>query len=220
MARRPAPPDGFADELVSDRKRRAILTSATEVFLAQGYLGTSMDEIASGAGVSKQTVYKHFTDKERLFVAIVTTTVDEVSDPVYEEVLRLADSGDVEADLRDLARRQLQRVMEPRLLALRRLLIGEAMRFPELGEAFYARGPGRTIAALADAFARLAERGVLVLPDPGLAAAQFNWLVMAASINEAMLRGPRAAPSRSELRRRADAGVTTFLAAHRPGGRR
>ena len=71
----------------SDRKRRAILEAATEAFLRHGFLGTSMDEIAAAAAVSKQTVYKHFSDKESLFREIVTTTVDEISDPNSEEVL-------------------------------------------------------------------------------------------------------------------------------------
>jgi len=205
----------FEGEPRSSRKRRAILEAATTVFLRHGYLGTSMDEIATLAGVSKQTVYKHFADKERLFVEIVASTVDDVSDPVHEEVLKLADSGDVEADLRDLARRQLARVMQPRLLQLRRLVIGEATRFPQLGRAFYERGPGRTIAALAAAFERLAARGALELEDPALAAAQFNWLIMSAPINEAMLLGRDEAPAPAELEQYADAGVGAFLAAYR-----
>src|SRR3954452_9970711 len=110
----------------SARKRRAILEAATAAFLRNGYLGTSMDEIAAAAGVSKQTVYKHFADKERLFQEIVTTTVDAASDPVQAEVRSLQDSGDLEAALRALARRQLGKVMQPRLLALRRLVIAEA----------------------------------------------------------------------------------------------
>jgi TetR/AcrR family transcriptional regulator, mexJK operon transcriptional repressor len=71
-------------------------------------------------------------------------------------VINLQDSGDVQADLRDLARRQLAGVMQPRLLQLRRLVIAEADRFPELGGTFYARGPQRTITALAATFERLA----------------------------------------------------------------
>src|SRR5436305_10581078 len=110
----------------SARKRQAILDAATTVFLTKGYLGTSMDEIAALAAVSKQTVYKHFADKERLFSEIVIAIVNEASEAVYNDVLGLQDSGDVGADLRDLARRQLARVMQPRILELRRLVICEA----------------------------------------------------------------------------------------------
>ena len=198
----------------SERKRRAILEAANETFLRKGYLGTTMDEIAAGAAVSKQTVYKHFADKEGLFTEIVTGAVDEVSDPHHEDVLGLGESGDVEADLRALAVRQLERVMQPRLLALRRLVIGEAGRFPELGRAYYERGAGRTIEALASAFERLADRGQLELDDPHLAAAHFNWLVMSIPLNRAMLCGDDELPGPAELERYADAGVKVFLAAY------
>src|SRR5438445_6981511 len=175
MTTHPNPQDELENELRSTRKRRAILAAATTVFLRNGYLGTSMDEIAALARVSKQTVYKHFADKERLFSEIVTATVDEIADPNYDEVLNLRETGDVEGDLRDFARRQLRAVMEPRLLQLRRLVIGEAGRFPQLGRLFYERGPQRTIDALATMFERLAARGGLEFDDPRLAAAHFNW---------------------------------------------
>jgi AcrR family transcriptional regulator len=198
----------------SVRKRQAILDAATQAFLSKGYLGTSMDEIAALAGVSKQTVYKHFTDKEQLFNEIVLGTVNEASDPVHEEVTNLADTGDLQADLRDLARRQLSMVMQPRLLQLRRLVIAEVGRFPELGKTFYDQGPGRTMGALAKAFERLADRGLLELDDPALAAAHFNWLIMSAPINQAMLLGRNKPPRKAELERHVDNGVRVFLAAY------
>jgi AcrR family transcriptional regulator len=201
-------------ETRSTRKRRAIIEAATEAFLRKGYLGTSMDEIAALAGVSKQTVYKHFADKESLFSEIVTSTVDEAADPVHEELEKLEDSGDVEADLRDLARRQLAMVMRPKLMQLRRLVIGEAGRFPDLGRTFYERGAGRSVATLAAAFERLAARGALDIEDPELAAAHFNWLVMSAPINRAMLLGDDAIPAPEELDRYADGGVRAFMAAY------
>jgi AcrR family transcriptional regulator len=205
------------DQTRARLKRRAILEAARTAFFAGGFRGTSMDEVAAQAGVSKQTIYKHFADKERLFAEIVTATVDEVADPVHDEVLALRDSGDIEADLRDVARRQLSGVMrQPMLLQLRRLVIGEANRFPELGRAFYERGPGRTIEALASAFERLAARGVLELDDPVLAAQHFNWLIMSIPLNRAMLLGMDDAPPRAELHRLADAGVRVFLSAYRP----
>ena len=202
------------EEPRSVRKRRAILEAATTLFLRNGYLGTSMDEIAALARVSKQTVYKHFADKQSLFAAIVTAAVDAAGDPVLEEATALAGSDELAADLRALARRQLKEVMQPRLMQLRRLVIGEANRFPELGHTFYDRGAGRSTAALAAAFERLTARELLHAHDPELAAAHFNWLVMAAPVNRAMLLGDEAIPSAAELDRYAEGGVRAFLGAY------
>ena len=115
------------------RKRRAILNAATTLFLRDGYQATSMDQIAAGAAVSKQTVYKQFADKQSLFREIVTDTVAEVADPVAQQVASLRDSSDLEADLRDVAHTLLAQVTQPRVMQLRRLVIAEAGRFPDLG---------------------------------------------------------------------------------------
>jgi TetR/AcrR family transcriptional repressor of mexJK operon len=204
----------MADEPRSIRKRNEILDAATSLFLVHGYLGTSMDEIAALARVSKQTVYKHFADKESLFSAIVAAAVDAAGNPVLDETDALGESDDLAADLTAFARGQLARVMQPRLMQLRRLVIGEANRFPELGRGFYERGAGRSIAGLAAAFERLTARGQLHAHDPELAAAHFNWLVMAAPVNRAMLLGDDAIPSAAELDRYAEGGVKAFLSAY------
>jgi AcrR family transcriptional regulator len=198
----------------SARKRRTILDAAETLFLRNGYRGTSIDEIAALAAVSKPTVYRHFADKERLFSEIVTGAVKEVSDPVHDEVRKLDEGDDLEADLRALARKLLGMVIQPRILQLRRLVIGEAGRFPQLGRTFYEQGPERTVDALATVFERLAERGALHADDPQLAAAHFNWLVMSIPLNRAMFLGDDRPPARAELNRYADAGVRAFLAAY------
>ncbi len=207
--------DRSEDEQRSAHKRTAIFEAATALFLRKGYLGTSMDEVAAVARVSKQTVYRHFTDKERLFSEIVTATVDEIADPNTDQVLKLGETADLERDLRRFARHQLRAVMEPRLLQLRRLVIGESGRFPQLGRLFYERGPARTIDALATMFEQLAARGLLEFRDPRVAAAHFNWLVMSIPLNRAMLLGDDEPATPAQLNRYADAGVRAFLAAHR-----
>ena len=104
--------------------------------------------------------------------------------------------------------------MQPRLLQLRRLVIGAAARFPELGRAFYEQGALRTIEALATTFERLAERGLLQFEDARLAAAHFNWLVMSIPLNQAMFLGTDKALPAADVARYADAGVRAFLAAY------
>ena len=198
----------------SARKRRAILKAATEVFLKSGYLGTNMDEIAALSEVSKQTVYKHFASKEALFIEIVTSMTDQAGDIVRDEVAELDDGGDVAAYLFDYAYRQLTVVLTPRIMQLRRLVIGEVSRFPDLAKVLYERGPMRAMSALATLFERFADRGLLAIDDPMVAASHFNWLIMSAPLNQAMLLGDAAIPKPAELRRHAAEGVRVFLAAY------
>jgi TetR/AcrR family transcriptional regulator, mexJK operon transcriptional repressor len=212
--RAPAAEDAGAPEPGrSARKRQEIVEAATTAFLRNGYLGTSMDEIAALAGVSKQTVYKQFADKERLFTEIVLGTIDQVGEPFFGGIGALEDTEDLETDLRRLAGQLMVIVKDPRLLQLRRLVIGEAGRFPELGRTYYERGPGRSAEKLASQFEVLAERGLLRLDDPRLAAQYFNWLVLSIPLNQAMFSVDLDF-SPAELDRYADEAVRIFLAAH------
>jgi AcrR family transcriptional regulator len=206
--------EGLKEPGRSARKRQAILNAATEVFLQKGYLATNMDEIAALAAVSKQTVYKKFPSKETLFVEIVSSVTDRASDRVHSEMPDLAEGGDIAEYLRRYAYRQLTVVLTPRVMQLRRLVIGEVGRFPELARALFDGGPKRAIAALAAMLKRLADRGLLAIDDPGVAASQFNWLIMGEPLNRAMLLGDEAIPKPAELRRHAAAGVRMFLASY------
>jgi hypothetical protein len=104
--------------------------------------------------------------------------------------------------------------MTPRLLQLRRLVIGEVGRFPALARALYVNGPQRAIGSLAVAMTSLRDRGLLDFDDAAAAATTFNWLVMAAPVNEAMLLGDDAIPSPEALRRHAAHATRVFLAAY------
>jgi len=198
----------------SARKRAAILSAATDVFLKGGYLGTNVDAIAVRSAVSKQTVYKHFGSKEALFVEIVATMTSDAGDLVLGETSEPDDSAALAAYLRGYADKQLAAVLTPRLMQLRRLVIGEVTRFPDLARVLYERGPHRALTNLAALFERLAARGLLTIEDPAAAASHFNWMIMADPLNRAMLLGDEAIPSADALRRHAAEGVRVFLAAY------
>lgn len=199
----------------SARKRRAIIDAARALFLQQGYAGTSMDDVAALAGVSKQTIYKHFVDKQQLFTDLITADIAQVeasTDPLVES---MPDSQDLERDLREFARRHLATVMQPHLLRMRRVVIGEADRFPELARAWYESGPVRSCEMFARWFQALDRRGLLRVDDPLLAAQHFNWLILSIPLNKAMAC-PLDEPifTERELERYADEGVRVFLAAY------
>jgi TetR/AcrR family transcriptional regulator, mexJK operon transcriptional repressor len=198
----------------TDRKRQAILDAATEVFLQHGFLGTSMDEVAARAAVSKQTVYKQFASKEALFIGMVRSMTEQAGSRVQRDMRDPQDARQLAAELLAYAERQLAIVLTPSLMKLRRLVIGEAGRFPELGQALYEGGPGRAINGLSAAFARWAKRGLLVVDKPAVAAEHFNWLVMGAPINRAMFLGDKGIPKPAALRRHAAEAVRVFLAAY------
>ncbi|HEY5821297.1 MAG TPA: TetR/AcrR family transcriptional regulator [Propionibacteriaceae bacterium] len=207
---------GAATDSRTARKHQAILEAAEDVFLKGGYLGTNMDELAALSGVSKQTVYKHFGSKEALFVELVTSMTANAGDRVHDEIPDPVDAAELPAYLLDYAERQLAIVLTPRLLQLRRLVIGEVSRFPALATALYDSGPRRAMASLTAVFTRLADRGLLRVEEPAVAAAHFNWLVMAEPLNAAMMLGDAAVPNPQELHRHATEGVRIFMAAHRP----
>jgi TetR/AcrR family transcriptional regulator, mexJK operon transcriptional repressor len=147
------------------RKTAAILEAAQQVFFANGYVGASMDQVAARASVSKQTVYKHFSDKEALFREVVTNVVRARDGGIATDFLSTGD-GPIGEQLRSFARQFLKGVMQSDVLKLRRLVIGEAGRFPELGQSFYDLGPKRATEQLALALHGAASRQGLPLEDP------------------------------------------------------
>lgn len=202
----------------SVRKRQAILGAAEAVFLRDGYQGANMDELAARSGVSKQTIYAHFGSKEALFVALVSSMTALAADEVHDEVPDPATRDELPTFLTDYAERQLTAVLTPRILQLRRLVIGEVGRFPELAHALWDAGPTRALTSMAARFRRLASSGWLEAGDPDLAASSFNWLVMSKPLNEAMLLGDPAVPGPAELRRHCVEATRIFLAAYGAAG--
>jgi TetR/AcrR family transcriptional repressor of mexJK operon len=203
-----------SEETRSGRKRAAIFEAATAAFLTKGYQGTSLDEIAAEAAVSKQTVYKHFADKERLFTEIVLATTDRVDELVRVTAGTLAHTTDLERDLGALARRFLTTLMQRELIQLRKLVIANADRFPDVSRAWFERGFERVLATLTSAFERLAEAGELELEDPFLAANHFVGLLLWIPVNRATFCGLDDTADADELDNYADAAVRAFLRAY------
>jgi TetR/AcrR family transcriptional repressor of mexJK operon len=199
----------------SQRKRQTILSAGQTLFLENGYQGTSMDQVAAGAAVSKQTVYKHFGEKRELLFAIVADALDTTVGAIREHIQALADTTDLETDLVALAGAYLRAVLQEPVVQLRRLVIGEANRLPELARLYYDSAPSRTLAALADSFRRLHDRGLLHAPEPAISAEHFAFLVIGRPIDQALFEGAGDVRAAMDLDSYARAGAEAFLAASR-----
>ncbi len=186
------------------------------LFLKNGYLGTSMDQIAARAGVSKQTIYTHFADKESLFRELVAGTAKRAEEFVGAMASSLQVVNDLEKTLRDIAQRYVATVFRTQVLQLRRLVMMEARRFPVLARSYYEQVSARTIAALSSSIEDLAGRGLLSVADPSLAAKQLAALLVMVPLDRAMFVGD---PDPAELDGLAKEGVRVFLSAYRNRGR-
>jgi TetR/AcrR family transcriptional regulator, mexJK operon transcriptional repressor len=211
-----APPSTATETSRSVLRRQAIIEASTQVFLRHGYLGATTDEVAARASVSKQTVYKLFGDKEHLFAAVIGAATAGVAGRLSSAATAtLHDATDARAALRDLASSFLEGLLQPDVLRLRRLVIAEADRFPEVGRAWFDQGFDRALVILGESMQVMADRGLLGnLGDPTRAAYQFAGLVMYQPMNQAMFAGTDAIAPAGQLTAIADSAVAVFLAAY------
>ncbi|MEG3439684.1 TetR/AcrR family transcriptional regulator [Pannus brasiliensis CCIBt3594] len=129
-----APPTGTPRQ---NSKREAILQGAMRVFSRSGYAGTSMDRVAAEAGVSKQTIYSHFQDKEGLFTAMM----ERVTIGRFQSVLTMdSQQGEPAILLERFATEFLEKIVDEEYVGFLRLIIAESMKFPELAKLY-----GRTV---------------------------------------------------------------------------
>lgn len=194
-------------------KRVSILEAATDVFCREGYAGANIDMIAAEAGVSRQTVYNHHGDKEKLFIAVVRTLTERTNAGIFETLARFPDQPqDLEADLVEFAVRLNRNCLcNSDGKHLRKLIETEGQRYPGLFAGWRENGPGKTWTALAARFARLAHAGHLELDDPDVAARQFLGLINA-ELHVSMALGDKIDEGRA--RSAASNAVRTFLRAY------
>lgn len=190
----------------------SIIDAAASVFCREGFAGANIDLIAVEAGVSRQTIYNHHRDKEKLFMAVVRDLTERCNAGIFATFASFPDQPkDLEADLIGFAVRMNQNCICNRDgRFLRKLIQTEGERYPELFAEWRDQGPGRTWPALAARFARLAHAGHLAVDDPDVAARQFLALANAELQTTFMLGGM---PSEDEVLQSATHGVGTFLRA-------
>ena len=193
-------------------KRAAILDAAKRMFVANGFDGVSMDQIASEAGVSKLTVYSHFGDKETLFAAAIAATCEEV---LPEELFAPAPAGTLREQLRSIGQAFFDLITSDEAISMHRLMNTPGTAENAMRELFWNAGPQRLQAAFARFLQPHVAAGRLRIDDIPLAASQF-FCLLKGELHPMMACGLCRQPGAPEVARHVDATVDLFLRAHAP----
>jgi AcrR family transcriptional regulator len=201
-----------AQDAPDSAKLRQILDGARRVFLADGFDGASMNEIAREAGVSKGTLYVYFDSKEALFVSLIRTDRKHQAEQICEFD---ENAGDPETVLRRFGRSLLTSMTSPDSVAHIRTVIAVAGKNPQIGEAFYEAGPAYGIDRLGQYLARQAQAGLLAMDNPTQAASHFMQLCQG-DLFKRQLFGVLHEVSADDVAHCVDEAVNVFLRAFGP----
>ncbi|TQV84809.1 TetR/AcrR family transcriptional regulator [Exilibacterium tricleocarpae] len=195
----------------SEEKRQQIFDTAANLFATNGYTGTSMDQIAEAAGVSKQTVYSHFGDKQGLFIASIR----------HKCIVNALDADFFQCDLPPrevllkLAQNFIELLLSEGAVRVHRVCVGGAEQHPEVSQMFYEAGPQPLVELLTNYLQSQADRGELALDNARHAASQFLSMINGDAPFRAVL-GLEQQHSAEELDSYNRSCVDMFLRAYRP----
>jgi AcrR family transcriptional regulator len=194
-------------KLISEDERRGRLIQAAEdVFIERGYGLATMDDVSRRAGMSKKTIYQLFATKQALFAALIAQYTEHLMTPIKTD----DGSRSPRAVLEDFLRQVARFVLSPRQVAMHRLVISEALRTPELAQAFLREAMDHGRRTLVQWFEGQRERGALNIEDADEAASILCGFV----ISEPQLRllyGQDEPPTWAMIDRRVQRGLDIFF---------
>jgi TetR/AcrR family transcriptional repressor of mexJK operon len=194
------------------RKFDQVLEGARQVFMADGFEGASVDDIARAAGVSKATLYSYFMDKRLLFMEVARMECIRQARMAADDINMNAPPREV---LAYVATKLINFVTSDFGQQMFRIAVAESERFPALGQAFYETGPRTVRLRLSEYFEQAIARGELVIEDIDLAADQFHALSKADLFDKIIFNLSRNFTS-AEKERVIFGAIETFLARYGP----
>ncbi len=192
-------------------KRRAILKAAGKLFMKRGMAGTTMDEIANKADVSKLTVYNHYGSKEELFEAVIRSKCEgHTGDQIFDNLT----GKNPDEELYGIGMAFIGLVYSSDAIALHRIIMSEGQKSPEIGRLFYAGGPESLFSRFAKYLEKVEKQCSYRFPDKRDAAGRFFCLFKGELHMRALLNIPPQ-PTKKELKKMAKGSVEFFLNAFR-----
>lgn len=192
-------------------KRARVLQAAKAIFLKSGYHGTSMNQIAQEAGVTKLTVYNHFQDKANLFICAITETCEET---LCTKQFELDASADFCQTLHSVCLRALQIIYSPEALKLEHVLFELAAEQSPLALQFFDASHTRLQNQLAEFLQKAAQLGFIQTDNPTYQTELLMSLLLGVR-HQKVLLGITAVPNVHELEQIIQDAIALFLLKYR-----
>ncbi|MGP1354101.1 MAG: TetR/AcrR family transcriptional regulator [Parasphingopyxis sp.] len=195
----------IAAETVEDPKREKIIDAAEQLFIANGFAATSMEDVARAARASKRTIYARFRSKEDLFAAVMLSACRDIDAPALD--MPQADAS-LEDALRAAGQATLFRVLQPRGLAVLQVAIGEKNTMPQIMKIYWENGPGYAEAYVRDAIGKFRKRRKSVSAKQ--AALRFMNMIFGPFLYGALFADTKL-PSRKKMNEELDTTIAQFI---------
>lgn len=190
-----------------DVRRTELAAVAERTFLKHGFSATTMQMIASEAGSSKETLYRHFTSKQALFAELISARAAAIAGPQSA----IASDEKPEQALTELGMGLMHLLVADKTTFLLRIVLAEAHRAPELARILYRHGPGATLERLTKYLNSATRRGQLRCPDPKRAAKLFLGAVASHYHLYGLIGQPSKPVTNLEMRAHVRVAVEMFL---------
>jgi TetR/AcrR family transcriptional regulator, mexJK operon transcriptional repressor len=200
-----------ADLRLEEGRVAELLDVASQVFLANGFAGASMTEIARLSNSSKTTFYARFPTKEKLFIAVMERRMAAV---LGEVTASLPADLPMDAALKEYGTRFIHFALSDDQITLFRIISMESVRFPDLGQHFYELGPKRGQTFLAGYLRQQIQLGHLVDDDPWIMAEHLMSLLAGGPVRWRILGLQTGTRTREKQQEHVAGALEVFLRAY------
>jgi AcrR family transcriptional regulator len=189
--------------------RRHIISVARRLFAERSFASTGLDAVAAEAGLSRRSLYNHFTDKQELYRAVMEKALFEVAGKIP---LLPAGGQSPYSALFSFSERLFELLASPLHMELLCAVIKDGVDQPWLREAYRRQAREPLLEKLENCFMRLDQSGDYYIQDPRLIAGQYLALLESSACTPQLLMGRRG--SDTSFAASTQAFVYMFLKAH------
>jgi TetR/AcrR family transcriptional repressor of mexJK operon len=172
------------------RKRAALVQAALDAFLENGYAEASVNRIATMAGVSIKTLYRHFESKDDLFSAVMQLACGRIAGPEDQRAQPAWYDQPPETALGMAGADYLHHILTKEQIALYRVVVRDAHRFPELGQCYRKEVVGARDAIFKGYLERWTPRMRWTIGNPDSACETFASLLRAGTLDKVLQGAP------------------------------